>query len=93
MKELLPYVAPAVAAFLGWLAGYRKSQAEASVSELDAVEKAVGIWRELATSLRGDLEQLKAQCDYLDKTVVSLKKENQVLRQQVSQLEKNITNK
>ncbi len=93
MKEVLPYVAPIVAAFLGWLFGYRKSQADATVSELDAVEKAVGIWRELATSLRSDLEMLRAQCDHLDKTVINLKHENELLKHQVNQLERNIAHK
>lgn len=93
MKELLPYLVPLFTGFIGWLVGYRKTNAEASVSELDAVEKAVGIWRELANSFRVDLEQMRKQYDVLETTVKNLKDENEVLKRQVRNLERNMSHK
>lgn len=49
--------------------GKRKQDAESSVTELDATEKAVAIWRNLA-------EDLKREVDELRSLVAELREEN-----------------
>jgi len=56
-------------AVVGYLLGKRKQDAESSVTELDATEKAVAIWRNLA-------EDLKREVDELRSLVAELREEN-----------------
>lgn len=78
-------------AAITWMAAKQKVSAEAkkllaeeSNIEVDSVVKAVTIWRELAVSLRKDVEDLKDQCKQLHETVIKLKEENGELKKLIN---------
>lgn len=50
---------------IAWILGSRKFKADAQVTELDSVAKAIGIWRELATDLSAKVELLTVEVDRL----------------------------
>lgn len=57
----------------GWFVARKKNKAETKITELDAVEKAVKVWRELS-------EQLQVRYDDLLKKQLEMEKELQTLR-------------
>lgn len=69
--------APAV---IGWLVGRRQQKAATSASELDNVQKALGIWQEMNDGLkeenrmtRESLEAVKAQMADQEEEIKSLR--------------------
>jgi cell division protein FtsB len=82
-----------VTAGITWYAARRKNRAESYVSELDAVERAVKVWRELGEgmqkkyeSLHDEVEILRGEVRGLSEENKELKKENQRLLQQIKTL-------
>ena len=73
---IIPYLSEAitalVAAFAGWFFTRRKSRAESDKSELDVVEEAIKIWREIAQDLKKEIQELK--------------EENKLLKHEVSRI-------
>lgn len=59
----------------------RKNGADTISAELDAVHKALGIWRETAEKLSEDVKTLTAEVHDLSLQVKELKEENSRLRQ------------
>ena len=77
-------------ATITWYAARRKNRAETYISELDAVERAVKVWRELGEgmqqkyeTLHDEIEILRAEIGVLREDNRQLKKENQRLVQQI----------
>jgi peptidoglycan hydrolase CwlO-like protein len=77
-------------ATITWYAARRKNKAETYVSELDAVERAVKVWRELGEgmqkkyeALHKEIEMLRGDVQVLREENRELKKENQRLVQQI----------
>lgn len=77
-------------ATITWYAARRKNKAETYVSELDAVERAVRVWRELGEemqqkyeALHDEIEMLRTEIKVLREENRQLKKENQRLLQQI----------
>jgi peptidoglycan hydrolase CwlO-like protein len=64
----------------GWLFGRKKQNVEVKSTELDNVEKAVAIWREMASDLRGQFQALQAEVLTLQKQVTKLEIENERLK-------------
>jgi peptidoglycan hydrolase CwlO-like protein len=62
-----------------WLFARRKNSAEAQQSELENVEKAVAIWRQIASDLEGKFTALQREVIELRKHVVKLEIENERL--------------
>lgn len=62
---IAPAITTLVGAFAGWFFTRKKQQAEASLQELDAVEKAIAIWREIAQDLKVELQEHKNKVDSL----------------------------
>jgi peptidoglycan hydrolase CwlO-like protein len=80
-------------AVITWYAARRKNKAETYISELDAVERAVKVWRELGEgmqnkyeSLHDEVEILRGEVKVLREENRQLKKENQRLLQQIKTL-------
>lgn len=76
----------AVTAVIAWLLTKNKQDAETRVteatahtSELDATEKAVAIWRNLA-------QDLKKEVDELRNLIIELRQENEKLRVEIDHL-------
>src|SRR5262245_1270950 len=82
-----------VTAGIAWYAARRKNKAETYVSELDVVERAVKVWRELGEQMQKKYEALHDEIEVLRNEVKvvreenkQLKKENQRLLQQIKTL-------
>lgn len=82
-----------ITACIAWYAARRKNKAETYISELDAVERAVKVWRELGEgmqkkyeSLHDEVEILRSEVKVLSEENKQLKKENQRLLQQIKTL-------
>jgi peptidoglycan hydrolase CwlO-like protein len=80
-------------ATITWYAARNKNKAETYVSELDAVERAVKVWRELGEemqlkyeSLHDEIELLRVEVKVLREENRQLKQENQRLLQQIKTL-------
>ncbi len=74
-----------------YLLGRKKSKAEVreieagtTVSEMEATEKAVAIWRGLAQELRSEVEQLRKLVNELRKEIDELKSQNASLRAEMN---------
>ncbi len=66
--------------FFGWFFTRKKSNAEAKGSELENVEQAIKIWRETAEKLSKRVDELSAEVDELRKDLISVHRENKVLK-------------
>jgi len=92
MTEYLNFVmVSAIPATLTWLLARRKNNADAKNSELDNVEKAITIWRNLTEAqearFNNQIEELrKENCD-LQHQVTIVMKENNELKEQMNALE------
>lgn len=69
----------AVATTLAYLFGKKKTKAEIQKTELDSVEKAISIWRNLAQDFKKEVDELRGQ-------ITELRAENKILRQEVKKL-------
>lgn len=73
---LVPILTAFAGAFSGWFFGRRKQQAEAVQSELQTIEKAVAIWREIAQDLKKELAEQSEQIEKLREEVSTLRRDN-----------------
>lgn len=64
----------------GWVVARRKNIAEARITELDAVEKAVTVWRELSEQLQKKYDMLLQRQDDLEKEMALIRKDNRELK-------------
>jgi peptidoglycan hydrolase CwlO-like protein len=76
--------------FAGWLFGRAKQNAETKGTELDNVEKAVEIWREMASDLRGQFNALQTEVLTLQRQVTKLEIENERLKANNEELQAEI---
>jgi len=81
LKEIGPYLAAGITAIIGYFSGKRKSKAEADITELEATQKAIEIWRKLALDLERQIKELREH-------VNKLEQENENLYQKIYELEK-----
>lgn len=63
-----------------WFFSRKKQNAEVQTNELDNVEKAITIWRELATDLGAKVDELSKRCENLSDEIDLLRKENKSLK-------------
>lgn len=93
MDILVSLVIPLLTAlgggFSGWLFGRRKQAAEAVASELQTIEKAVSIWREIAQDLKKELETQSGEIVKLRDEVSTLRRDNARLLSEIKQVKKN----
>ena len=79
MKEYLPYFLALITALIGWVAGQRKEKAVTAKTEIEVVERAIEIWRTLATDLKKEVDELRI-------IVNELREENQKFKYEISSL-------
>lgn len=91
--DLQPYILPVATLLGGWFIGKGKrkadtrlSYANADKSEVEAVEQAVKIWRELAEKFRIEVDTLRKTVDELKVEVEELRAENIKLKIEINQL-------
>lgn len=82
----------------GWLFGRKKQNVEVKASELDNVEKAVAIWRGIASDLEGKFSAMQHQFTELQKAnlelqfeVKRLKEANKELQIEIDELKTTLT--
>lgn len=80
MKE---YIIPIITLAAGWLIGRKKNNADAQLSEVDSVQKATTIWRELAQDLKKEVQELRL-------IVEELKEENDKLHAEMNKLKQRL---
>lgn len=73
-------------AYITWFAARNKNKAETYVSELDAVERAVKVWRELGEEMQLKYEALHEEIELLRVEVKVLREDNRQLKQENQQL-------
>lgn len=86
IEWLVGVVSGAVSGLFAYFIGRRKTNAEATNTELEAVQKAVGIWRETAEALQEDVNILRGEIDSLRSEIATLKGLNDRLQRQVVEL-------
>ena len=85
LKDLLPtLISSGITAYLAYMAGRRKANAEAANLEIKSAQEVIALWKDLNTTLRNEVEDLRL-------TVNELKKENMVLKQALKSLDKRST--
>jgi archaellum component FlaC len=89
-EMLAGLVAGAASAVFGWIVGRRKTTAEATITELEAVQKAVGIWRETAEALTEDVENLRSEIALLRGEIETLRGINAQLKRHNDDLTKQV---
>lgn len=77
--ELITLAAGALTTIGGWFVGRRSRVAKAAVSELEATERAIEIWRTLAQDLKKEVDELREIVD-------DLRQQNETLKKEVSAL-------
>jgi peptidoglycan hydrolase CwlO-like protein len=77
---ILPSITGAIGAFVSWLAGRKKENAELQGSELTNTQEAIKIWREMAQEMSDKVKELSDKVDALTQEVHSLKTENNDLK-------------
>ncbi|MGB7527699.1 MULTISPECIES: hypothetical protein [Sphingobacterium] len=85
---LIPLITSIAGAFSGWFFGRRKQTAEAVQSELESVEKAVAIWREIAQDLKKELAEQSLQIQNLQMEIGTLRRDNARLLSELKQIKK-----
>lgn len=95
MNEVLMVVVPgAVMSVLTWVLARRKNKAEATTNELDNVEKAIKIWRELSSDLElrltKEIEDLRKENCTLKSEMKTMLKEYEAMQVQIATLEKQL---
>lgn len=86
---LFPVLTSIVTAGATWFIARRKNDAEARASELDTVEKAVAIWREIAQDLKKELEAQSVEIGKLREEVSTLRRDNARLLSEMKAIQKN----
>lgn len=92
-ETLLTGIIGAVTMALGWILGGRRRAkteeqqvlANVQTSELDAIDKAVGIWRNLAQDLKKEVDELRL-------LVAALRIENDKLQNELEELKRQFKN-
>lgn len=85
---LVPGITSVITAFVTWFFARRKQEAEVVQSELDAVEKAIAIWRDTAESLKKKVDEQSALLHKLQEEVATLRRDNARLLSELKQIKK-----
>jgi len=91
---LVAAIASGLTALIAWARGRSKeakelerTNAQVEAAELENVEKAISIWRQLANEMIKHVDNLKQEVQDLTSQVKLLHNENETLRTQVSKLQ------
>lgn len=81
---IIPSTTGALGAFVTWIFGRKKENAEIQGSEIQNVTQAIAIWKDMATELKIEVAELKQKVDELSNEVHNLRAENLSLRNQLN---------
>ena len=70
----------------GYFTGRRKNVADARITEMDAVEKAISIWRNLSENQQARYDTLIIKVDQMEKELDGLREDNARLRRENKEL-------
>lgn len=77
-----------------WIISRRKNKADATASELDNVEKAIKIWRELSDELEArmtkEINELRLENKNLRHKIKEIAKENETMRAHMDSMERQL---
>ncbi len=82
LDTVLNILAPIATAVVGWFIGKRKTNAEASQSEIENVEKALGIYRNIIEDLNSKIQALEDRVTTLINRLETVEAENRQLKRQ-----------
>ena len=88
--EFIAVIAGALSSFVTYIIARRKTLAEAQGSEIDNVQKAIAVWRELAENLEAKVDKLIKENALLKDEVMSNKREMARLETLLRDLSKNV---
>jgi predicted RNase H-like nuclease (RuvC/YqgF family) len=80
LTTILTFLTPVATAAAGWFVGKRKTNAEAMTSEMENVERALRIYREMVTDLGDKVTRLETELSNLRKQLSDVLDENRRLR-------------
>lgn len=81
-------VGSAITALWSWIRQRKRDAADIKNAEIENVEKAIAIWRNLAQDMRTQVDELKAEVKHLSEEVGKLHTENETLKSQVGELQR-----
>tara|TARA_Y100000768_G_C23778970_1_gene587037 strand:+ start:204 stop:548 length:345 start_codon:yes stop_codon:yes gene_type:complete len=91
LSDVLPEVIlTGFGGFTGWFFTRRHKRAQAKGTELDNVEKATAIWRELAEDLKSEVHKMREKQSYVLDKQDELIVENKRLTYEITKLEKKV---
>lgn len=74
----------AATSFATWIFARRKNNAEAQITEIEAVDSALAIWRQTSEQLKSDISIMRADFKTMQDEIISLKNRNGELENQLS---------
>lgn len=77
---IIPSATGALGAFVSWIFGRRKENVEVQASEINNVQEAIKIWKDMAQELKEEVAELKEKVEQLTSEVHTLRAENISLR-------------
>jgi len=77
---IIPSATGALGAFVSWIFGRRKENVEVQASEINNVQEAIKIWKDMAQELKEEVAELKEKVEQLTSEVNTLRVENISLR-------------
>lgn len=72
----------------GWFTARKKNNADAKMSELDVIEKAIAVWRNIAEDWQKRYDALQQRYDELHERQIEMEKELDGLRIESTRLQK-----
>lgn len=77
---IIPSATGALGAFVSWIFGRKKENVEVQASEINNVQEAIKIWKDMAQELKEEVAELKEKVEQLTSEVHTLRAENISLR-------------
>lgn len=77
---IIPSATGALGAFVSWIFGRKKENVEVQASEINNVQEAIKIWKDMAQELKEEVAELKEKVEQLTSEVHTLRAENITLR-------------
>ena len=77
---IIPSATGALGAFVSWIFGRKKENVEVQASEINNVQEAIKIWKDMAQELKEEVAELKEKVEQLTTEVHTLRAENITLR-------------
>lgn len=77
---IIPSATGALGAFVSWIFGRKKENVEVQASEINNVQEAIKIWKDMAQELKEEVAELKSKVEELSREIDALREENHQLK-------------